>query len=138
MNDQPIHFAGLTAAPPPPPSHPAPPSPSSTPPAPPHHLPSPAPYFPDAPTLKLPPGLSGDPPPPPPPTSSPPPPLGFAPAAPAVQDEDSQNEARAPEEAAEDANVISAAPQIRQNDVEDGNARRCFRCFLDALIRPSQ
>ena len=124
-HDQPIHFAGLTAAPPPPPSHPAPSAPpvGHSGPYPDTTAPTPAAYF--EPPLKLPPGITN--PPPPPSTSPPPPPPGTsspedsAPADVDMQD-GCQNEALAKEEEGEEGNnVISAAPQIRQNvDLSDG------------------
>ncbi len=127
-----IHFAGLTAAPPPPPSHPAP----SDPPLQPRVYPdttAPAPpvYF-EAP-IKLPPGVTN--PPPPPSTSPPPPPPGTASSAEDAQADtetrEAQNEAGGKSEEAEEGNVISAAPQIRQNlDLNDGECFRRMICFV--------
>ena len=122
IRDQPIHFAGLTAAPPPPPSHPAPTGPPlQSGPYPDTTVPAPSTYF-EAP-LKLPLGITN--PPPPPSSSPPPPPPGTSPtvgeaASGATDSQESPNEAAKTEEP-DEGNVISAAPQIRQNvDINDG------------------
>ena len=135
--DQPIHFAGLTAAPPPPPSHPAPTGPPlhHTGPYPDTAVPAPSTYF-EAP-LKLPPGITN--PPPPPSSSPPPPPPGTTPpvenASGNTDSQEPQNEAAKIEEP-DEGNVISAAPQIRQNvDLNDGKkSTSCSSYQCDAEI----